>query len=170
MSSDVIFIGGRSGSGKTSVGLELHAQLRAADVTHCLIDGDYLDMAHPTPRSGDLAELNLAAMWSNYRALGYRRMIYVNTVSVLPDVIERLIAAMGDGPNVLAVLLTCTDEVAHERLNRREIGSALAEHVSSSIAMSACLLDGVAASVRQIPTDGRTVRSIAADIRRLANW
>ena len=32
-----------------------------------------------------LAERNLATMWSNYRALGYRRLVYLNTASVLPN-------------------------------------------------------------------------------------
>ncbi|OBC10915.1 hypothetical protein A5784_36035 [Mycobacterium sp. 852013-50091_SCH5140682] len=65
-------IGGRSGTGKTSVGFEMHAQLSATDIPHCLIDGDFLDMAHPTPsQEHALAERNLAAMWANYRTLGY---------------------------------------------------------------------------------------------------
>lgn len=47
-----------------------------------------------------LAERNLATMWSNYRALGYRRLVYLNTASVLPKVIDGLTAAMGDAPSV----------------------------------------------------------------------
>src|SRR5882757_10816453 len=109
MTSEAVFIGGRSGTGKTSVGFEMHAKLSAAGVPHCVIDGDFLDMAYPAPWRDKLAERNLTAMWANYRALGYRRMIYINTVSVLPDVIEQLTAAMGDDPKVLAVLLVCTD-------------------------------------------------------------
>jgi len=35
-------------------------------------------------------------MWGNYRALGYRRMIYTNTVSVRASVIDEPTAAMGD--------------------------------------------------------------------------
>lgn len=118
-----MFIGGRSGTGKTSVGLEIHAKLSAAGVSHCLIDGDSLDMAFPPPWQHNLAERNLAAMWDNYRALGYRRVIYTNTVSVLPDVIDQLTTAMGDNPRVIAILLTCTDTTARERLGQREIGS-----------------------------------------------
>jgi hypothetical protein len=37
-------------------------------------------------------------MWGNYRALGYRRMIYINTVSVRASVIDEPTAAMGDSP------------------------------------------------------------------------
>lgn len=73
MASEVAFIGGSSGVGKTSVGFEMHAQLRANDVAHCVIDGDFLDLAHPTPWEHGLAERNRSAMWANYQALGYNR-------------------------------------------------------------------------------------------------
>jgi adenylylsulfate kinase-like enzyme len=59
-----LFVGGRSGAGKSSVGLEIHAQLSAAGIRHCLIEGDNLDMAYPPPWEHGLAEQNLAAMWS----------------------------------------------------------------------------------------------------------
>jgi hypothetical protein len=92
--SEVLFIGGRSGVGKTSVAYELHSQLAAKDVRHCLIEGDNLDMAHPAPWVHGLAEKNLAAMWQNYRELGYRRLIYTNTVSV--RLTQELATAMGE--------------------------------------------------------------------------
>jgi hypothetical protein len=57
----------------------MHAQLPAARVQHCFIEGNNLDMAYPPPWEHGLAEQNLAAMWANYRALGYRRMICANT-------------------------------------------------------------------------------------------
>jgi adenylylsulfate kinase-like enzyme len=49
--SEALFVGGRSGVGKSSVGFEIHAQLAAAGLRHCLIEGDNLDMAHPPPWS-----------------------------------------------------------------------------------------------------------------------
>lgn len=170
MSSDVVFIGGRSGTGKTTVGYEMHAQLGAAEIPHCVIDGDVLDMAYPAPWQHHLAERNLTAIWANYQALGYHRMIYTNTVSVLPEEIARLATAIGDNPNVTAVLLTCTDATARKRLNQREIGSALDRHVASSNGMSARLQSGVTDAVHQIPTDDRTVSSVAADIITLTGW
>jgi len=39
-------------------------------------------------------------MWANYRALGYRRMIYTNTASVFERVLSELTAAMGDSPKL----------------------------------------------------------------------
>jgi hypothetical protein len=170
MSSDVVFIGGRSGTGKTSIGFEMHAQLGAADISHCLIDGDFLDMAHPAPWQHHLAERNLTAIWANYRTLGYHRMIYTNTVSVLPEEIARLTTAIGDNPNVTAVLLTCTDATARKRLSQREIGSALDQHLASSNEMSTRLQSGTTTATHHIPTDDRTVSNIAADIITLTGW
>ena len=168
MTSEAVFIGGRSGTGKTSVGFEVHALLSAAAVSHCLIEGDFLDMAHPPPSGHQLAERNLAAMWTNYRALGYHRMIYTNTVSVLPDVIEQLATAMGDNPKVTAVLLTCTDTTARERLGQREIGSTLDQHLASSAEMAGVLEVGATGWAHRIATDNRTVSEVAADVIEVA--
>jgi len=50
------------------------------------------------------AEMNLAAMWRNYDVAGYRRLIYINTVSVLES--KSLSQAMGGGIRTIDVLLT----------------------------------------------------------------
>lgn len=60
---------------------ELHVQLAALKIKHCVIEGDTLDLAFPHPWEHHLAERNLAAIWANYRDLGSRRMIHLNTVS-----------------------------------------------------------------------------------------
>lgn len=95
--TDAIFIGGRSGVGKSSVAAEASRILARADIRHAVIEGDNLDQAYPQPwRSGlDLAEQNLAAMWANYRAAGYSRVIFTNTVSVLEIPIRRRGRARG---------------------------------------------------------------------------
>src|SRR5688572_28209016 len=93
----VLLIGGRSGVGKSSVAWEISAQLQEAGTAHCFIEGDFLDQAHPAPPSDpsrtEMTRRNLAALWRNYAELGYRRLIYTNTVSVLePDLV---VDAMG---------------------------------------------------------------------------
>ena len=170
MVGEVAFIGGPSGVGKTSVGFEVHAQLSAGDVAHCVIDGDFLDMAHPTPWEHGLAERNLSAMWANYRALGYSRLVYTNTVSVLPTVMESLVDAMGGDVAAVAVLLTCTEGTARTRLSQREKGSELNRHVVSSTQMAVTLESNCPATVHRIRTDARSVHSVAADVIRLTGW
>jgi hypothetical protein len=168
--TEALLVGGRAGVGKSSVGYEIHEQLSAVGIRHCLIEGDNLDMAYPAPWEHHLAERNLAAMWANYRALGYRRMIYTNTASVLEKVIGELTAAMGDDPQVTGVLLTCSDATARWRLAQREIGSALDWHVERSAQMARRLDRHAPAWVHRVATDGRTVADIAAEIISLTAW
>jgi len=166
--SEVLFLGGRSGVGKSSVGSEIHVQLSAAGVRHCLIEGDNLDMAYPPPWEHGLGARNLAAMWGNYRALDYSRMVYTNTVSV--RFVDELTAAMGDDPRVTAVLLTASDATARQRLAQREIGTALQRHIERSD-QAARELDELSPSwVHRVATDGRTVADIAAEIIKLTGW
>lgn len=128
MASEVVFIGGRSGVGKSSVGFEMHPALSAVGVRHSVINGDMLDMAYPAPWEHNLAERNLAAMGGNYRSLGYRGLIYMNSASVLPDETRKLVDAMGDAPQVASILLSCTDVTARQRpwppRDRRRAGRA----------------------------------------------
>ena len=170
MTSEVLLIGGRSGVGKSSVAMECHAALGAAGVRHCLIDGDMLDMAYPTPWVHGLAERNLTAMWTNYRILGYRRLIFINSACVLPTEAAKLAAAMGDAPRVVPVLLTCTDATAAQRLGRREIGQQLMQHLEASRRMAAALTNEVDATTYRVPTDGRTIADIAAAIITCTGW
>jgi hypothetical protein len=168
MRSEVLFLGGRSGVGKSSVGAEIHVQLCAADVQHGLIEGDNLDLAHPPPWQHNLAERNLAAMWSNYRTLGYRRLIYTNTASV--RFVDALTAAMGDAPRVTAVLLTADDRTARHRLAQREIGTALHRHAQRSDLAARQLAAHSPDWVHRVATDGRRVPDIAKQIIELTGW
>jgi ABC-type glutathione transport system ATPase component len=170
MVSEVLFIGGRSGAGKSSVGMEIHLMLSAASVAHCVIDGDFLDMAYPAPREDDLAERNLAALCSNYRSLGYRRLIYMNTACVLPDETRKLADAVGHQPRIVAVLLNCSDVSAADRLSQREVGTGLDQHLKASRKMAALLQRSVAKSVHRITTDGRSVPEVAADVIARTDW
>ncbi|MFI6967279.1 hypothetical protein [Streptomyces sp. NPDC050255] len=163
---EALLIGGRAGVGKTTVGWEISAQLQALRIAHCLIEGDNLDQAFPARTK--MTEANLAALWRNYAALGYRRLIYTNTVSVLePDLIAR---AMGGTPRITAVLLTADDATARQRLGTREIGSQLDAHVTRSTAMAQHLEATAPPWVARVPADGRSVTDIARDAIAATNW
>lgn len=172
--SEVLFIGGCSGVGKTSAALELHALLTALDVRHAVIEGDVLDLAHPAPwvhpspwRHG-LAARNLAALWQNYRTLGYRRLIYTNTVSVRET--AELAEAMGDGPLIHAVLLSGSESSVASRLAGRESGTALTQHLARSREASAALDLHTPQWVHRVSTDGRTAADVAARLLALTRW
>jgi gluconate kinase len=170
--SHLLLIGGRSGVGKSTVAAEIHRQLAERGVRHAWIEGDNLDMAFPVPwkQGHKLAEANLAAMWSNYRALGYARLIYVNTASVLPHVIDSLTTAMGDNPLVHGVLLTSSDAVAEQRLIEREVGGGLDYAVGRSREAALELEAAAAPEITKLNTDGRPATHLAADIIALTRW
>jgi hypothetical protein len=172
--SEVLLIGGRAGVGKTSVGWEVSARLRAAQVAHAVLDGDFLGQVHPAP-DGDphrvaVGERNLAAVWGNYAELGYQRLVYTNTVSVLAETEGMFRRAMGDGVRIVRVLLTATDETAEQRLTGRELGSELGQELRNS-ARKARMLDARApADTLRVVTDGRTVIDIATEVVAATGW
>jgi hypothetical protein len=172
LSFDALLLGGRAGAGKTTVGYEISAQLQATRIAHCLIEGDNLDQAFPAPPDDPartrLTEANLAALWRNYAALGYRRLIYTNTVSVLES--GMITRAMGGTVRVTAVLLTARDVTAAGRLAGREIGSQLDAHLARGAVMAAHLHAAAPDDVHRVPTDDRAVTDIATEIIRAANW
>lgn len=165
---EVLLIGGRSGVGKSAVAAELYEQLAARGVEHALVEGDNLDLAYPPPWQHGLAEKNLSAIWRNYFELGYRKLVYTNTNSVINS--DALRSAVGGRPRVIGVLLTASDGTVRERLARREIGSALDEHVQRS-RRAADRLDGSAPSwVVRVSTERRTTPSIAGELAALTGW
>ncbi|MDC0769858.1 AAA family ATPase [Streptomyces sp. HD] len=172
--AEVLLIGGRAGVGKTTVGWEVSARLRAVRVAHAVIDGDFMGAVHPAPdgdahRAG-ITERNLAAVWGNYAELGYRRLVYVNTVSVLDEATPMFRRAMGDGIRVVRVLLTATDETAELRLAGRELGSELEQEVRSSARKARLLDERAPADVLRVVTDGRSVIDIASEVVSATGW
>lgn len=186
--------------GKSTVAAEASRILAAFGVRHAVIEGDNLDQAYPEPwREGiALAEHNLTSMWAAYRALGYHRLLFTNTVSIaqVDALSAALVAAhddvassevsgevdgevdgeardeMGDtvrdAVQAYTVLLTSTDTAAAERLARREWGRSIDEHIARS-RRAAAELDAHAADVR-IATDGRAPDDIAREILHGAGW
>ncbi|WP_307802218.1 GNAT family N-acetyltransferase [Cellulomonas dongxiuzhuiae] len=166
--TSVLLIGGRSGVGKSTVAAAVHDLLVGRDVPHAVVEGDALDLAHPTPWEHGVAAANLADVWRRYRSLGHRRLVYTNTVSVLEA--DVLAAAVGDQPHVTSVLLTASDGVARERLRRREQGESYDAHVTRSDAAAGRLEAAAGDDVHRVPTDGRTPGEIAAEVVALAGW
>nr|AGU11184.1 hypothetical protein [uncultured organism] len=170
--SEVLFLGGRSGVGKSTAAGALHVLLAEHHVRHAVIEGDVLDLAWPAPHvehpEARLAERNLAVLWANHRALGQHRLVFTNTVAVLEA--DRLAAAMGDEPVVTAVLLRATDDTASARLRRRSGGEDPGPQEDHS-ARTARRLDSVTPdTVARVDTDGRSPRQVAEQLAALVGW
>ncbi|MFJ5726028.1 AAA family ATPase [Streptomyces sp. NPDC093149] len=172
-SYELLLIGGGAGVGKTTVAWEVSASLQKVGTAHCLIEGDYMDQIHPAPADDphrtSITERNIAAVWSNYAALGQSRLIYTNTVSILEEPMIRR-AMGGNGVRVAHVLLTASETTVRQRLAQREIGTQLAAHIERSLRMARHLDAKAPARTVRIPTDGLTVLEIAAQVLRAASW
>jgi ABC-type glutathione transport system ATPase component len=170
--SEVLFVGGRSGVGKSTAAEALHDLLAAADVRHAVIEGDVLDLAFPAPHvehpEARLAERNLTAMWANYRALGHHRLVYTNTVSVLEA--DRLAAAMGDRPRVVAVLLRAGDDTTASRLARRAGGRVPEDQLAHSTRTAGRLDSASPDRVTRIDTDSMAPADVARRLASLTGW
>ena len=172
MRTELLVIGGRSGVGKTTAAIALHELLKAAGVKHAVIEGDYLDLAEPAPHeafpTARLAERNLAAIWSNYRELGYRRLVFTNTVSVV--FAHDLARAMGDEPSITSVLLRGTDSTVAERLSGRVTGTILTANISSSARRGRWLDENTPIDAHRLSTDALTPDEIASHLRSIVGW
>ncbi|MFC8271437.1 AAA family ATPase [Streptomyces sp. NPDC057271] len=171
---EVLLIGGRAGVGKTTVGWEVSARLRAATVAHCVIEGDFMGQAHPAPegdpRRRRIAERNLTALWSNYAELGYRRLIYTHTVSVLAENEGMFRRAMGANVRIVRVVLTASDATARERLTARELGSELKQELEGSARKARILEEQTPPGTVRVATDGRAVVDIAREVVGATGW
>ncbi|MFE6446417.1 hypothetical protein [Nocardiopsis dassonvillei] len=169
----LLLIGGGSGTGKTTVGWEVSVVLQRRGTAHCVLEGDYMDQVHPAPpgdpHRGGITERNVAAVWANYAALGHRRLVYTNTVSVLEE--DMLRRAMGGGDiGVTRILLTASEATVRARLAVRETGSQLLPHVERSLRAAVRLDAEAPAGTVRVATDGRTVEEVAARVVAATGW
>jgi predicted kinase len=170
---ELLLIGGGAGVGKTTVAWEVSAALQRKKTAHCLVEGDYMDQIHPAPdddpHRSAITERNIAAVWSNYAALGQHRLIYTNTVSILE---EKMVSRAMGGGNVRAtcILLTAEEATVRQRLAQREIGSQLHAHIERSLWRSRRLDEEAPAGTVRIPTDNRSVQDIAIRVLQAAAW
>jgi hypothetical protein len=171
--AEVLLIGGRAGVGKTTVGWEVSALLRAAAVPHAVIEGDFMGQVHPAPEGdphrSEITERNLTAVWENFARLGYRRLIYTNTASVLPEATGMFERAMGANVRMTRVL-TASDATARERLVGRELGSELEKELAGSVRKGRLLDQRATTGTVRVMTDLRPVIDIAREVVAATGW
>ncbi|MEU2740991.1 hypothetical protein ABZ656_38045 [Streptomyces sp. NPDC007095] len=172
--AEVLLIGGRAGVGKTTVGWEVSALLRAAAVPHAVIEGDFMGQVHPAPEAdphrSEITERNLTAVWENFARLGYRRLIYTNTASVLPEATGMFERAMGANVRMTRVLLTASDATARERLVGRELGSELEKELTGSVRKGRLLDQRATAGTVRVMTGLGPVIDIAREVVAATGW
>src|SRR6266516_3641332 len=75
----VLVLSGAVGSGKSTIGRSVARQLRQADISHALVDQEWIAYSWPVPADDPwnerVAAQNLACAWVNFRAAGAQRLV-----------------------------------------------------------------------------------------------
>lgn len=170
----LLLITGPAGIGKSTLCWEMSAQqLAAAQVAHAVIETVELDRVFPRPGIEDLeriqpgttdvSSINLAAIWSTYRALGHSRLI-MSGVMVHLDFDRRWILAAIPEARITAVRMIATEATLLARLAQREIGSGAEEQAQRSLRQARRMANKDAEGMIVLPTDGKMPAELAAII------
>lgn len=176
---EILLITGPAGVGKSTLCWEMGAILAEAGIAHVAIESDELDRVFPKPGAEELAplapgardvsQLNLAALWGTYRALGHTRLI-MSGVMLHVAFDKRWILAAIPEARIMVVRLRAGDDALLARLDRREVGAARDAQIERSLRQSRRLANEVAEGFIIIETDGRTPAELAGDVLGKAGW
>jgi chloramphenicol 3-O-phosphotransferase len=165
----VLLVTGPIGVGKTAVLREADSLLIEAGGCHATVELEEIARCWPRAIESSRAAFvyqNLAALWSNFAAVGASRLLLSVLVERRPEV-ERVSSAV-PGAIVTVVRLHAPLAVLEQRIRLREPESPDGE------------LDGARWWARHfeaeqpedylVDTDQRPVREVAHDVLRLAGW
>jgi hypothetical protein len=170
MSADVevIVITGTMGSGKTTVLAEASDILTARGVTHAAIDLDALGIAHvPDRPSIDFAYPNLLSVWTNYAAVGIRRLLLAGALESL-DELDHIRAVIPDA-TVVICRLKARLEIMQQRVSIREPGM-LHDELVARVAHLETILDRARLEDFALANDDRSVSDVATELLTRAGW
>ncbi|GGC81264.1 AAA family ATPase [Chelatococcus reniformis] len=175
----IALITGPAGVGKSTLCWELGAQLAAGGIAHAAIETDELDRVHPRPRAEDLdrispgvrdvSQINLAALWSTYRALGHCRLI-MSGVMLHLGFDRRWIQAAIPEAEISVVRLRASEPTLLERLDQREIGSGLDDQVERTLRQARRMASEDTDGLIVVPTDGRRPPELAKSVLDRLGW
>lgn len=146
---------------------------------HAAIESDELDRVFPkpgaeelaplTPGARDVSQLNLAALWSTYRALGHSRLIMSGVMLHVGFDKRWILAAIPDA-QITVVRLRAGEEALLERLDRRETGAGRDAQIERSLRQARRLVGEATDGLVIVETDGRTPAELASEVLAKAGW
>ncbi|AZO79550.1 MULTISPECIES: ATP-binding protein [unclassified Bosea (in: a-proteobacteria)] len=176
---EILLITGPAGIGKSTLCWEMGDVLAEAGIAHAAIESDELDRVFPKPGAEDLAplapgardvsQLNLAALWGTYRALGHTRLIMSGVMLHVGFDKSWILAAIPEA-RITVVRLRGSEASLLERLDRREAGASREAQVERSLRqakrMAAQATDGFVV----VDTDGRSPTELAREVLDKVGW
>jgi len=176
---ELLLLTGPAGIGKSTLSWEMSAQLERPAVPHAVIETDELDRVFPKPSRDelqriwpgtiDISAINLAAIWSTYKALGRSRLI-MSGVMLHPAFDRRWILQAIPQARVTIVRLCGSDETIAERLRQREAAMAGGDQLARSLRQAQLMQNEAVEGFIRIQTDARSPSDIAADLLRRIGW
>ena len=127
----ILLITGPVGVGKSTVALEISEILNKKDISHAMIDIDYLRYAFPRPKDDpyaiEVGYKNLADVVKNFLDFGVTRLI-IPTILEEKEDIERIKQIIPNA-SVIVVRLRGALSTIENNLKQREIGMGLDWHL-----------------------------------------
>jgi hypothetical protein len=153
--------------------------LAQAGIAHAAIESDELDRVFPKPGAEELAplapgardvsQLNLAALWGTYRALGHSRLIMSGVMLHVGFDKRWILAAIPDA-RITVVRLRGSEASLRERLDRRETGVGRGDQIERSLRQAKRMAGEDAAAFLVFDTDGRTPAELAGEVLAKSGW
>ncbi|MGE0242213.1 MAG: AAA family ATPase [Parvibaculaceae bacterium] len=176
---EILLLTGPAGVGKSTLGWEIGAQLSAAGEAHAIIESDELDRVYPKPAIDDLnrlkagtldvSSINLAALWSTYRALGHWRLV-MSGVMLHLEFDRRWILAAIPAARITVIRLSATEATLRARIAEREKGSGAEDQLRRTLRQAQRMAQEKADGLIVVPVDGQSPPELARLVLRQAGW
>ncbi|WP_306227790.1 AAA family ATPase [Bosea beijingensis] len=176
---EILLLTGPAGVGKSTLCWEISGLLAEAGIPHAAIESDELDRVYPKPGAEELAplapgardvsQLNLAALWATYRALGHRRLL-MSGVMLHPAFDRRWILAAIPEARITILRLRAGDEVLLARLDRREQGGGRDAQIERSLRQARRMAGEAAEDYLVVDTDGQSPAELARFVLARTGW
>jgi predicted kinase len=165
----VLLVTGPVGVGKTSVLQAANALLIDAGAQHATVELEEIAGCWADKVGSSRARLvyaNLAAIWSNFAALGASRLLLSGLVEQRTEL--RLVSEAVPGAAVTLVRLHAPFSVLKQRIRHREPGNPEPEIDGARWWVER--LDRTRPEDHLVETDDQSVEDIAREVLRLASW